>query len=279
MPPGAKSFDPIRGYVFSFCFGVGAWSQDRFVQKNVWRSKKRISFESAQHQIDSSRSCRSSSSKKLVFQIFKPRSYRAWSRAARWDISSLNAALEKLEKKNLSPCNDFALKERHLKKWASRKNPSKRKTEKNKKIIWWFQIFLEFSSLPGEIRSNLTSTFFRWVVQPPTSTDVQVVASFVPFVDSGSCSAGCLQWREHHTTQWWRGPSDPVRWIWTPIPHTAPYRWYVQMSSWEFLERSGEYIFVKCPKLKSEREEKSKNYFWTHMMGWFFCCKVIIFRG
>ena len=22
MPPGAKSFDPIRGYVFSFCFGI-----------------------------------------------------------------------------------------------------------------------------------------------------------------------------------------------------------------------------------------------------------------
>ena len=41
---GAKSFDPIRGYVFSFCFGVGAWSQDRFVQKNVWRSKKKDLF-------------------------------------------------------------------------------------------------------------------------------------------------------------------------------------------------------------------------------------------
>ena len=76
-----------------------------------------------------------------------------------------------------------------------------------------------------------------------------------------------------------RGPSDPVRWIWTPIPHTAPYRWYVQMSSWEFLERSGEYIFVKCPKLKSEREEKSKNYFWTHMMGWFFLLQGHYLQG
>ena len=90
--------DPDR-YVFFLLFWCWCLKSRQICSKNLWRSKKRISFESAQHQIDSSRSCRSSGSKKLLFQIFKPRSYRAWSRAARWDISSLNAALEKLEKK------------------------------------------------------------------------------------------------------------------------------------------------------------------------------------
>ena len=35
------------------------------------------------------------------------------------------------------------------------------------KTRWWFQIFFIFTPIWGKI-SNLTSIFFRWVVQPPT---------------------------------------------------------------------------------------------------------------
>ena len=33
---------------------------------------------------------------------------------------------------------------------------------------WWFQRFLEFSSLFGEMIQFDLRIFFRWVVQPPT---------------------------------------------------------------------------------------------------------------
>ena len=64
-----EKFWPDPWLCFFLLFWYCAWSQDRFVQKICEDLKKRISFESAQHQINSSQSCRSSSSKKMVFQI------------------------------------------------------------------------------------------------------------------------------------------------------------------------------------------------------------------
>ena len=48
--------------------------------------------------------------------------------------------------------------------------PSKTITQSSNKTRWWFQIFLEFSPLPGEKNPNLTFAYFSKGVetQPPT---------------------------------------------------------------------------------------------------------------
>lgn len=124
-----EKFWPDPWLCFFLLFWYCAWSQDRFVQKICEDLKKGSLLK-----VHNIKLIRANLAEVLVQKKwcsrYIPRSYGGWSRAARWDITSLNAALEKLGKKHLLPCNDFAFKKKSLQK----------KTEKNKKIIWWFQI-------------------------------------------------------------------------------------------------------------------------------------------
>ena len=51
--------------------------------------------------------------------------------------------------------------------------------------LWWQLIFLKFSSRSLGKWSNLTSIFFKWMVQPPTSQDLFFSQNFLRRTSSG----------------------------------------------------------------------------------------------